>query len=178
MALFPRIHNITDSCEIQKMMYEMQCELDQFTGRIISMSMYNDIARGNEENEELCIANSKNCGRTCKKKCYGSNTNKPNGEWDDVAEHMLLNFGESGHPVFRGTSALERGFLRSKEGGKLSKNFCGGPLTVEVVFRSIISVNQLSIHGAVCVKNCLRGFLTVLLARENLLRRINQDSAL
>ena len=33
---------------------------------------------------------------------------KPNGEWDDVAEHMLLNFSESGHPVFRGPNALER----------------------------------------------------------------------
>ena len=65
------------------------------------------------------------------KKWYGY---KPNGEWDDVAEHMLLNFSESGDPVFRGTSALERRTLRSKEGGKLSVHFCGDPQTVEVVF--------------------------------------------
>ena len=68
------------------------------------------------------------------KKWCGSNTYKPNGEWDDVAEHVLLNFGESGHPVFRGTSALERGTLKSKGGGKLSIHFCGDPQIVEVFF--------------------------------------------
>ena len=53
-------------------------------------------------------------GLGSEKKWYGSNTYKRNGEWDDVAEHMLLNLSESGHPVFRGTSALERGALKSK----------------------------------------------------------------
>ena len=33
---------------------------------------------------------------------------QPNGEWYVVAEHMLLNFSDRGHPEFRGTSALER----------------------------------------------------------------------
>ena len=32
----------------------------------------------------------------------------------------MLNFDESGHPLFRATSALERGELRSKEKGKKS----------------------------------------------------------
>ena len=62
---------------------------------------------------------------------------------------MLLNSSESGHPVFRGTSALERGTSRSKGGGKLSKHLCGDPDTAELIFRTIISVNQLSIDGAV-----------------------------
>ena len=63
-----------------------------------------------------------------------SNTYQPNGEWEDVAEHMLLHFSESGPPVFRGTSALHRGTLKSKGGGKLSLHFCGDPQTVEVIF--------------------------------------------
>ena len=33
-------------------------------------------------------------GLGSEKKWYGSNTYKPNGEWDDVAERMLLNFSE------------------------------------------------------------------------------------
>ena len=74
----------------------------------------------------------------------GTNTYKPNGESDDVAEHMLLNFSESGHSVFRGTSVSERGTLKSKRGGKWSVHFCGDPQTVEVIFRTIISVNQLN----------------------------------
>ena len=61
---------------------------------------------------------------------------------------MLLNFSERGHPVFRGTSALERGALISKGGGQLSIHFCGDPQTVEVVFRTLVSVSQLSVYEA------------------------------
>ena len=57
---------------------------------------------------------------------------------------MLLNFSESGHPVFRGTSALERRTLQSKGGAKL---FVLKPLKWFLAF--ILSVNQLSIFGAV-----------------------------
>ena len=61
----------------------------------------------------------------------------------------MSKFGESGHPVFRSTSPLSRGVLKSKGGGKLSIHFCADEGTIESVFRTIISVNQLSIHGAV-----------------------------
>ena len=61
----------------------------------------------------------------------------------------MLKFGESGHPVFRSTSPLSRGVLKSKGGGKLSIHFCADEETIETVFRTIISVNHLSIHGAV-----------------------------
>ena len=74
-----------------------------------------------------------------------SYTYKPNGECDRVAEDMVINFSESGHPVFRGSSAFERGSLRSKEKGKLSIHFCGDDETVDVILRTIISVNQLSV---------------------------------
>ena len=62
---------------------------------------------------------------------------------------MILNFSESGHPVLRGSSALERGDLKSKGNEQLSFHFCGDDKTVEMVLRTIISVNQLSIYGAV-----------------------------
>ena len=61
----------------------------------------------------------------------------------------MIKFGESGHPVFRSTSPLSRGVLKSKGGGKLSIHFCADEGTIETVFRTIISVNQLSIYGAV-----------------------------
>ena len=44
---------------------------------------------------------------------------------------------------------LHRGTLKSKGGGKLSIHFCADEGTIETVFRTIISVNQLSIYGAV-----------------------------
>ena len=61
----------------------------------------------------------------------------------------MIRFGESGHPVFRATSPLSRGTLKSKGGGQLSIHFCADGDTIETVFRTIISVNQLSIYGAV-----------------------------
>ena len=39
--------------------------------------------------------------------------------------------------------------LKSRGGGKLSIHFCADGETVETVFRTIISVNQLSIYGTV-----------------------------
>ena len=62
---------------------------------------------------------------------------------------MMIRFGESGHPVFRARSPLSRGQLKSKGGGKLSNHFCADGDTIETVFRTINSVNQLSIYGAV-----------------------------
>ena len=62
---------------------------------------------------------------------------------------MMIKFSESGHPVFRATSPLSRGTLKNKVGGKLSIHFCADEGTIETVCRTIISVNQLSIYGAV-----------------------------
>ena len=60
----------------------------------------------------------------------------------------MIKFGESGHPVFRATSPLYRKTLKSKGCGKLSFHFCADGDTIETFF-AIISVNQLSIYGAV-----------------------------
>ena len=61
----------------------------------------------------------------------------------------MLTFAESKHPIFRSTSPISRGVLKIKGGGKLSIHFCADEGTVETVFRTIISVDQLSIYGAV-----------------------------
>ena len=45
--------------EIQQMMGKLQCEPENFTGRIIFMSMFNDIVWNAKGNDELCVNNSK-----------------------------------------------------------------------------------------------------------------------
>ena len=60
----------------------------------------------------------------------------------------MIKFAESGHPIFRATSALERGELRSKGMTEKSIHFNGSEETTELILRTIISVNQLSIYGA------------------------------
>ena len=79
------------------------------------------------------------------KKWYGTHVSKPNGEWNKTAEVMTLNFAESGHRVFRATSALERGELKSEECGKKSIHCNGGDDTIELILRTVLSVNQLSV---------------------------------
>ena len=61
----------------------------------------------------------------------------------------MLTFAGSQHPVFRSTSPLSRGVLKSKGAGKLSIHYCADPGMIETVFHTTISVNQLSIYGAV-----------------------------
>ena len=61
----------------------------------------------------------------------------------------MIRFGESGHRVFRATSPLTTGQLKSKCGENLSIHFCADGETIETVSRTIISVKQLSIYGAV-----------------------------
>ena len=49
-----------------------------------------------------------------RKKWYCISADSPQGEWDRMAEKML-EFGESGHPVFRATSPLSRGRLKKQK---------------------------------------------------------------
>ena len=73
----------------------------------------------------------------------------PQGDWDHIADKMLLEFAESGHPIFRATTPLSRSILKSKEHGKLSIHFTADYPTIETIFRIIVSANQLSLYGAV-----------------------------
>ena len=73
----------------------------------------------------------------------------PQGEWDKMAEKMMVTLAESGHPVFRATSALSRGVLKIKGGGKLSIHYYADLEPITTVFRTITSVNQLRLYGAV-----------------------------
>ena len=128
------------------------------------MSMFNDISWGSQDNVQECNANadlvsihSKRfpagrwsfLGPGSEKKWYSTKKEKPGGKWDRVAESMMIRFGQSGHLVFRATGPLSRGTLKSRGGGKISIHFCADGDTIETVFRTIISVNQLSIYGAV-----------------------------
>ena len=80
---------------------------------------------------------------------FRSSEDSPQGEWDKMAEKMMVTLAESGHPVFRATSPLSRGVLKSKGGGKLSIHYCADQESITTVFRTITSVNQLSIYGTV-----------------------------
>ena len=66
-----------------------------------------------------------------------------------IAENMVKNFSDSGHPIFRVSGAFERGELKSKGGGKKSTHFNGSDENVELLLRTVISANQLSVYGVI-----------------------------
>ena len=96
------------------------------------MSLFNDISCDRKDNKDECLRNAESVkifarrfgigqwsfiGPGSEKKWYSSE-NSPQGAWDNIAEQMLLEFAESGHPIFRATTPLSRGNLKSKGRGK------------------------------------------------------------
>ena len=73
----------------------------------------------------------------------------PQGVWDHIADELLLEFAESGHPIFRATTPLSWCKLKSKGHVKLFIHFNADDSTIETIFRIIVSVNQFSPYGAV-----------------------------
>ena len=69
-----------------------------------------------------------------RKNWYSVSEDSPQGEWDNMAERMMLEFTESGHPIFRATCLLSRGQLKSKGHGKLSIHYCADLETIQTVF--------------------------------------------
>ena len=137
---------------------------ETFAGRILFMSMFNDISCDRKGNKEECLANARVVkvlakrfgigqwsfiGPGSEKKWYSSEENSPQGIWYNIVEKMLLEFAESGHPIFRATTPLSRGNLKSKRHGKLSIHHAADLKTIETIFRIIAFANQLSLYGAV-----------------------------
>ena len=124
------------------------------------MSMFNDISCEKKGNEEECVANVKVVSILAKKfgigqwsfigpgseKKWYSAENCPQGIWDHFADEMPLEFAGGGHPIFRAATPLSRGILKSKGHGKLSIHFAADQETIETIFRTIVSANQLRLY--------------------------------
>ena len=162
--IFPGFNTLQLCHKVQELLSKLSVTPEKFTGRIIFMSMFNDISWGSRDNEKECEANARLVslyakrfgtgqwsflGPGSEKKCYSVSGDSPQGEWDRIAEKMMLELSESRHPVFRASSPLSRGQLKSKGSGKLSIHYCADLETIKTVFRTITSVNQLSLYGAV-----------------------------
>ena len=113
------------------------------------MSMFNDISWGSKDNKKECESNAQLVSLFARlfgarqwsffrlgseKKWYSISEDSPQGEWDKMAEKMMVTLAESGHPVFRATSPLSRGVLKSKGGGKWSIHDCADQETITTVF--------------------------------------------
>ena len=83
---------------------------ENFTGRILFMSMFNDISCGTRDDEEECLANARLVslyarrfgkgqwsfiGPGSEKKWFSIKEDSPQGIWDKLEEKMLVEFVES-----------------------------------------------------------------------------------
>ena len=160
----PGFNTLQLSEEVKSLLLRLDETPENCKGRIICMSMFNDISCGTKDNEEECLANAKLVslyarrfgkghwslmGPGFEKKWYCISEDSPQGVWDKIAERMLLEFAESGCPILRATTPLSRGQLKSKGRGKLSIHFAADQEMIETIFSILVSANQLSLYGAV-----------------------------
>ena len=130
--IFPGFTSLQLCDRISNLLSSLGQSPETFTGRILFMSMFNDISCEGKDNRQQCLKNAEFVktfakrfgigqwsfiGPGSQKKWYPSE-NSPQGEWDHVAEDMLLRLAESGHPIFRATTPLSRGQLKSKGKGE------------------------------------------------------------
>ena len=161
--IFPGFTTLQLCDKINNLLSSLGQTPENFTGRNLFMSMFNDISCEGKDNRQQCLRDADYVktfakkfgigqwsfiGPGSEKKWYPSENN-PQGEWDRIAEDMLLEFAKSGHPIFRATTPLSRGKLKSKGKGKVSIHFSAEPETIDTIYRIILSVNQLSVYGAV-----------------------------
>ena len=156
--------------KVPELLARLSVTPENFSGRIIFMSMFNDISWGSKDNEQECEVSAKLVslyakrwspgqwsflGPGSEKKWYSTSEDSPQGEWDRIAEQMMLTFAESKHPVFRSTSPLSRGVFKSKGGGKLSIRYCADPGTIETVFAQMFLLisSVCTEQSQICVKN-------------------------
>ena len=135
--IFPGFTSLQLCSKINDPLSDLGQTPETFTGRVLFMSMFNDISCEKKGNEEKYLANARVVkvlarrfgvgqwsfiGPGSEKKWYSAE-NSPPGAWDHIADEVLLEFAESGHPIFRATTPLSKCKLKSKGHGELSIHF-------------------------------------------------------
>ena len=110
--IFPGFTTLQLCNKVQEVLSRLSIQPEDFTGRIIFMSMFNDISWGNKDHEQECELNAdlvsiyarrfppgrwSFLGAGSEKKWYSTHVDRPQGEWGRVAELMMNKFGESEH---------------------------------------------------------------------------------
>ena len=114
--IFQGFNTLQLSEEVKRLLFRLEETPENFTGRILLMSMFNDISCGTKDKEEEKSGKCQNyvslyarrfgkgqwslIGPGSEKKWYSISEDSPQGIWDKIAERMLLEIAESGCPIF------------------------------------------------------------------------------
>ena len=140
--IFPGFNTLQLNDELKCLLLRLDETPENFTGRIIFMTMFNDVSCGSRDNEQECLSNAnlvslhaKRFGKGqwtfiglgSEKKWCSISEDSPQGEWDHMAERMLVESAESGFSI----------------------HYAADLETIETIFSITVSANQLSLYGAV-----------------------------
>ena len=104
--IFPGFTSLQRYGKVTDLLSKLGETPETFTGRILFMSMFNDISSDKKDNEEECVANVKVVsiyakkfgvgqwsfiGAGSEKKWYSMEENSPQGIWDHIAEKCWWN---------------------------------------------------------------------------------------
>ena len=158
--IFPEFTMLQLCDKINDLLSDLGQTPETFTGRILFMSMFNDISCDRKGNKDECLANAgvvkvlarkfgvgqwSFIGPGSEKKWFSAE-NSPQGAWDNIAEEMLLEFAESGHPTFRATTPLSRVSSKAKD---VENYRCASPQMILQLLQ-FFALSFLSISSALC----------------------------
>ena len=157
--IFPGFTTLQLVQEVQKFINRMG-EPEQFQGRVIFMSMFNDISWGSEDNEQECNANADLVSIYARRFSPGKWTFLGLGsDYSRIqtTRRMGQSCGANDDNIFRKrtpSSPCHKSIVPGNAQKQMWwKNYQYTSVlmrdTIETVFRTVISVNQLSIYGAV-----------------------------
>ena len=107
--IFPGFNTLQLCQEVKSLLLRLGETPENFTGRIIFMSMFNDISCGSRDNAKECESNANLVslyarrfgagqwsflGPDSEKKWNSISEYSPQGEWDKMTEKMMLEFAE------------------------------------------------------------------------------------
>ena len=110
--IFPGFTTLQLCQKVQELLSRLSVTPEKFTGRIIFMSMFNDISWGSSDNKKECESNAQLVslyakrfgagqwtffGRGSQKKWYSFSEDSPQGGWDKIAELMMLKNSAKAH---------------------------------------------------------------------------------
>ena len=121
--IFPGFTTLQLCDKINDLLSDLGQTPETFTEKILFMSTFNDISCDRKGNKDECLANAgvvkvlarrfgvgqwSFVGPGSEKKWYSAE-NSSQGAWDNIAEEMLLEFAECGHPTFRAPNSIVQG---------------------------------------------------------------------
>ena len=154
--IFPGFNTLQLNEEVKSLLYRLGETPENFTGRMIIMSMFNDITCGSRDNETECLANAKLVflyarrfgkgqwsfiGPGSEKKWYCVSEDSPQGEWGQYGGKNVVGIRRNRTPSLPSHEPFVH--------GKLSIHYSADLETIETIFRIIDSLDQLSLYGAV-----------------------------